>query len=69
MERMNPPGRHSVDWLPFWFGCFAGVGPWIVVFMYFLGGGNYDETPDFVYAIVAAYFVLFNVFPINMYLQ
>ena len=35
----------STDWTPFWFGCFAGLWPWIVALMYFLGGGNYDKIP------------------------
>ena len=35
----------SINWLPFWFGCFAGLWPWIVALMYFLGGGNYDKIP------------------------
>ena len=35
----------STDWTPFWFGCVAGVWPWIVALMYFLGGGNYDKIP------------------------
>ena len=35
----------STDWTPFWFGCAAGVWPWIVALMYFLGGGNYDKIP------------------------
>jgi len=69
MERMNPPDRTSNVWLPFWFGCFAGLGPWIVVFMYFLGGGNFDEIPGFVYGILIAYLVFFNTFPVNMVLQ
>ncbi len=35
----------SINWLPFWFGCFAGLWPWIVALMYFLGGGNYSPNP------------------------
>ncbi len=35
----------SINWLPFWFGCFAGLWPWIVALMYFLGGGNYGPNP------------------------
>ena len=36
----------SINWLPFWFGCFAGLWPWVMVaLMYFLGGGNYDKIP------------------------
>ena len=59
----------STDWMPFWFGCFAGLWPWIVALMYFLGGGNYDKIPDFVYGVFVSYAVFFNTFPINMVLQ
>jgi len=44
MELMNPPERAAVNWLPFVFGCWAGLGPWIVILCYFLGGGE----PSFV---------------------
>jgi len=69
MERMNPPERTAVDWAPFIFGCIAGAAPWIVVLMYFLGGGNFGKIPGFVYGILVGYFIFFNTFPINMVLQ
>lgn len=71
MEKLNPPGRQQVDWSPFIFGCIAGVAPWIVILMYFLGQGSdaIGKVPGFVYGILAGYFVFFNTFPVNMYLQ
>lgn len=69
MEKMNPPDRVATDWAPFWWGCVAGAGPWIVIAMYFFGGGNFDQIPGFVYGILASYAIFFNTFPINMYLQ
>jgi uncharacterized membrane protein required for colicin V production len=66
---MNPPERLEVNWEPFIFGCIAGVAPWIVVWMYFLGGGNFDQIPGFVYGILVAYLIFFNTFPVNMVLQ
>lgn len=69
MEQMNPPERESVNWTPFWFGCWAGVAPWVVVLMYFLGGGNFSLIPGFVYGILGGYAVFFNTFPVNMALQ
>lgn len=69
MEQMNPPDRTSVNWMPFYFGCWCGLGPWVVVLMYFLGGGNFDLIPGFVYGILVGYFVFFNTFPVNMVLQ
>jgi hypothetical protein len=69
MERMNPPERAQVRWEPFWFGCLAGAAPWAVVLTYFVGGGNFSEIPGFVYGILGGYFLFFNTFPVNMYLQ
>lgn len=69
MEQMNPSDRKEVDWTPFVFGCIAGVAPWIVVLSYFLGGGNFDQIPGFVYGILFGYFFFFNTFPVNMVLQ
>ena len=65
MELMNPPDRLELNWLPFIFGCFAGVGPWVVVLSYFLGGGNYSDTPNFVHGILGGYFFFFCAFPVN----
>jgi len=81
MEQVNPlsssdPGAmlerdagRVKDWSPFWIGCLLGSASWIVVFLYFFGGGNYDNIPGFVYGILCAYFVSFNTFPVNMLLQ
>merc|ERR1711865_419243 len=69
MEQMNPPDRKQVDWSPFVFGCIAGAAPWVVVLSYFLGGGNFDQIPGFVYGILFGYFFFFNTFPVNMALQ
>jgi len=69
MEQMNPPGRADVDWTPFIFGCVAGAAPWVVVVSYFVGGGNFDQIPGFVYGILVGYFIFFNTFPVNMVLQ
>merc|ERR1712072_706504 len=69
MEKMNPPRRQQTDWSPFLIGCVAGIAPWIVILMYFLGSGNFGQIPGFVYGILVAYAVFFNTFPINMALQ
>mmetsp|Transcript_6149 Transcript_6149/g.10138 ORF Transcript_6149/g.10138 Transcript_6149/m.10138 type:complete len:290 (-) Transcript_6149:87-956(-) len=61
----------TVDWLPFWLGCFIGIVPWIVVYSY-LGSAasdTQDQIPGFVYGILVGYFIFFNTFPINMVLQ
>lgn len=59
----------KTNWLSFWLGSFAGLIPWVVILIHFFGSGEYSEIPGFVYAILIAYFVFFNLFPVNMYLQ
>jgi len=61
----------KVNWSSFIFGSIAGIAPWIVIFLYFLGAVNSGtaKPPAFVYAIVPTLFVFFNIFAINMVLQ
>ncbi|MFH1513573.1 MAG: heliorhodopsin HeR [Bacillota bacterium] len=70
MEQLNG-GRTDgkVNWGPFLCGTFAGLAPWAAILLYMFGTGNFDQIPWFVWAIVATYFVMFNLFPINMILQ
>lgn len=68
MELSNQ-GRDKVQWSPFVIGSFIGIFPWIVILIAFLGNGDYDKIPGFVYGALGAYFFFFNLFPINMYLQ
>lgn len=68
MEVLNQY-TESVNWVPFWFGCWAGVWPWVAVFSSFLGSGQAAEIPGFVYGVLISYFIFFNIFPINMVLQ
>jgi hypothetical protein len=59
------------DWTAFVYGCVAGIVPWIVVFIYFVGSITSGEAkpPAFVYAIIPTLFVFFNIFAVNMVLQ
>jgi hypothetical protein len=59
------------DWTAFIYGCIAGVIPWVVIMLYFLGAVSSGDAkpPAFVYAIVPTLFVFFNIFAINMVLQ
>jgi hypothetical protein len=62
----------KVNWTSFIYGCFAGILPWVVIFVYFLGAvnaGGEAKPPAFVYAIIPTLFVFFNIFAINMVLQ
>lgn len=70
MELLNAGSdKKKVNWGPFVWGSVAGIAPWIVILTYMFGTGNFDMVPWFVWAIVGAYFVAFNTFPINMILQ
>lgn len=70
MELLNSGvEKKKVNWLPFIWGSVAGIAPWVAIFMYMTGTGNFDMVPWFVWAIIGTYFVAFNTFPINMILQ
>ncbi|HEY96952.1 MAG TPA: hypothetical protein G4O16_02075 [Dehalococcoidia bacterium] len=66
-EKYEKPGRPS--WLPFWFGSFAGIIPWIAIVIYVVAPGLTVSPPGFVYGIIASLFVFFNCFAVNMVLQ
>jgi hypothetical protein len=70
MEQINQD-RKDVNWLPYIFGCIAGIIPWIVIFLHFQGAisSAEAEVPTFVYFIVFSLFAVFNVFALNMFLQ
>ncbi len=61
----------KTDWTAFIYGSMAGIIPWIVIFLYFIGSVSSGEAkpPAFVYAILPTLFVFFNIFAINMVLQ
>jgi len=65
MELHNQTTERT-NWTAYWFGCFAGAVPWIVIAIYLAGAAS---PPGFVYGIFASLFVLFNVFAVNMLLQ
>lgn len=68
-ERYENPG--SGGWLPFIFGCIAGVVPWVVITWYLIAPGSTSsaEPPVFVYGIFISLFVFFNIFALNQWLQ
>jgi len=47
-----------MNWSPFYYGCFAGLIPWITIFSYFGASAN-ATMPGFVYAIlvIEIYFI------------
>jgi hypothetical protein len=66
-EKYEKPGQHG--WLPFWFGSFGGIIPWIAIVIYVWAPGLEATPPGFVYGIIASLFVFFNCFAVNMVLQ
>lgn len=69
MMEIHNQTTKKTNWTAFIIGSFIGIFSWIVVLMYFFGSGNYGQIPWFVYAIAGSYFILFNLFPVNMVLQ
>ncbi|HEU4515489.1 MAG TPA: heliorhodopsin HeR [Nocardioidaceae bacterium] len=68
-ERYEKPGAGG--WLPFVFGCVAGIVPWLAIGVYLLSPGSTSSAnpPGFVYGIFVSLFVFFNVFALNQWLQ
>jgi len=70
MELVNQK-TDKTNWSPFLLGCISGGTPWVVLFAYFVAAIQSTglNPPTFVYLILVIYFILFNVFAINMVLQ
>ena len=68
-EKYENPGNGG--WLPFIFGCIAGIVPWIalVFYIFAIGGPGDTKAPAFVYGIVISLCLLFNTFAVVQYLQ
>ena len=68
-EKYAAPG--DGQWLPFIFGCFAGIIPWIIILVQLLspGGPEGATPPGFVYGIVVSLFLFFNCFALVQYKQ
>ena len=71
MMELHNQNTQKTNWTAFIYGCIAGIVPWVVITLYFVGAVNSGEAkpPAFVYAIVPILFVFFNIFAINMVLQ
>jgi len=65
-ESANPPGRSTVTMKPFWFGCIAGVAPWVAIGYNVVAA---EEVPGFVIGIFVSLFLFFNSFALNQWLQ
>ena len=71
MMEIHNQSTQKTNWISFVYGSIAGIVPWIVIFIYFIGSVNSGDAkpPAFVYAIIPTLFVFFNIFAINMVLQ
>lgn len=71
MMELHNQNTKKTDWTAFIYGSIAGIIPWIVIVLYFVGSlaGEGGEPPAFVYAIIPTLFVFFNIFAVNMVLQ
>lgn len=65
-EKMNPIGRTETTMMPFWFGCVAGIAPWIALAVNILGA---ETVPNFVFGILIAQGIFFFSFALNQWLQ
>jgi hypothetical protein len=70
MEKLNQYTKKT-DWSAFILGTISGFLPWIVLYAYFIASilSTGLEVPTFVYAILFVYFIVFNIFALNMVLQ
>jgi Heliorhodopsin len=66
-EKYEEPGKPNL--IPFWFGCWAGIIPWIAIVIYVIAPGLDVSPPGFVYGIIVSLFIFFNCFAVNMILQ
>ncbi len=72
MELLNSGSdktKEKTNWLPFIFGSIIGLAPWLAIAFYIGVNPNLDQVPGFVWAILITYFLTFNTFPVNMFLQ
>ncbi len=70
MEQRNE-STDELDWTPYWVGVIAGLIPWVVIAITFIGTvtASDGQFPTFVIYIYASIFVFFNLFALNMVLQ
>ncbi|RJP31517.1 MAG: hypothetical protein C4536_07880 [Actinobacteria bacterium] len=71
MMELHNQTTQKTNWTAFYFGCLAGIVPWVVIALYFFSAVAEPgaQVPTFVYFILPILFVFFNIFAINMVLQ
>ncbi|WP_268895801.1 heliorhodopsin HeR [Halosimplex salinum] len=70
MEQRNQ-ATDRTDWTAYYVGTLAGLIPWVVIGVTFVGSvvAAGSEFPEFVIYIYVSIFVFFNLFALNMVLQ
>ena len=69
MMELHNQNTEKTNWTAFIFGSFAGLIPWVVIFMYFIGATQGSTVPAFIYYILGSLTFFFLLFPLNMFLQ
>lgn len=70
MMELHNQTTEKTNWTSFYFGCIAGIIPWIVIAIYLFGAGDSTHhAPNFVYWIYFSIFLFFNCFAVNQVLQ
>lgn len=67
-EKYETPGD-GTGLTAYWFGCIAGVVPWLAIGWYLVSPGFESEVPGFVVGIFVSLFLFFNSFAVVMVLQ
>jgi len=70
MELINQK-TEKTNWSAFILGTISGGLPWVVIYAYFIAAvlSTGLNPPTFVYMILFIYFIVFNIFALNMVLQ
>ena len=59
MMELHNQTTARTNWTSFWFGSFAGIVPWVAIFLYLVGAGRGEGgPPGFVYGIFVSIGVL-----------
>jgi hypothetical protein len=71
MMELHNQTTAKTNWTAFYFGCLAGIIPWVVISLYFFSAlaNPAAEVPTFVFFILPILFIFFNIFALNMVLQ
>ena len=69
IDGKNKSRQRKLNWLSFIFGSIDWIGSWIVILINLVSCADLSLVPCFVFLIAVTYFILFNLFPINMILQ